>query len=314
MQNYRAMLRAQKAHARQLEQQQAADEANQYEQYVELLVSLHKECSEPWDWRAAAQAAAPLEPVRAGTQELAAGVMRDTYAPGVFERWLGGAKRRRAELEQIVANARRADDGYYQQAMSEYRSEYATWERLRAIGARIVAGDFRAYGEALNAAGAFVELGAFQNRVEIVGARAHELAFACRIDDPDVVPSEEVSVTAKGKLSTKEMAKGRYWALYQDHVCSAALRVAREALAVVPVGRVVVNVGAIQPNSSTGHDEPVTFLAAQFTQESLGQINLNHIDPSDAMRNFPHRMRFKKMSGFEPVAAMDLDEQWATSG
>lgn len=328
MRNYRAMVRSHREHerleaqrqrqdaalAKQLEQQRAADEVSQYERYVELLVSLHKECSEPWHWEGVARSSAPVAPVRGDTQERAAAVMRDAYVPGFFERLFGGAKKRQAELEQLVVSARWADDGYYRQAYEAYEREHASWAQLRGVGERIVASDMRAYGEALNVAGAFVELAAFGDRVEIVGARPQELALVCRMEDPEVVPSEEMSLTAKGKLSSKDMAKGRYWALYQDHVCSAAIRVAREVLAVLPVGRVVVNVGAKQINPSNGHQEFAIFLAAQFTHDNLGQINLNHIDPSDAMRNFPHRMRFKKMSGFDPIAPMDLDEQWATCG
>lgn len=328
MRNYREMVRSHREYermvarqrredaalAKQIEQERAADEVRQYERYVELLVSLHRECSEPWHWNAVASAPPPVAPARADTQERAATAMRDAYTPGFFERLFGGARRRRLELEQIIENARHADDAAHRRAMESYSRDHASWAQLRAVAERLVAGDTRAYGEALNVAGAFDELAAFQDRVEITGAKPNELAFVCRLEDPEVVPSEEVSLTTKGKLSTKDMAKGRYWALYQDHVCSVAIRVAREALAVLPLVRVVVNVGAKQINTSTGHQEFVTLLASQFTHESLGQINLNHIDPSDAMRNFPHRMRFKKVSGFEPVTPMDLDEQWATSG
>jgi hypothetical protein len=296
-----------------MEQRRAAEEAAQYERYLELLVSVHRECSDPWDWKAVAQAAPPPAPIRVDTQESVARAELDSYAPGLLARWFGGAKRRRAELEQAIEVARHADEGRFQSATKAHRIEHSEWQTNRAVAERIVGGDIRAYGEALIVAGAFTELAAFHNRVDIIGARPGELAIACHFDDPDVVPKEEISLTAKGKLSTKDMAKGKYWALVQDHVCSTALRIGREVFAVLPVRRVVVNVGARQVNPSTGHEEDMTFVAAQFPLETMGHINFNFVDPSDAMRNFPHRMKFRKTSGFEPIAAMDLDEQWATS-
>jgi hypothetical protein len=120
-------------------------------------------------------------------------------------------------------------------------------------------------------------------------------------------------LTSKGKLLIRDMAKGRYLALYQDHVCSAAIRVGREALAVLPIARAVVNIGPIRVDPATGHRGPVTYLAAQFTRESLARINLQHIDPSESMATFPSRMRFKKTSGLEPIEVMTLDENWVTS-
>lgn len=312
--NYRAMVREQREHAKHVERVQATDEALQFERYVELLVSLHKECSDPWDWAGLTVADPPAAPIRSDLQERAARTLRDSYAPGLIDRMFGAARQRRAELEQVVERASRVDETLYQHAIESYQRDHSAWVNCRTVGTRIVAGDVRAYGEALNLAGAFDELASFQTRVEIVGVRADALALTCRINDDELIPTEEVSVTAKGKLSSKEMAKGRYWALYQDHVCSAAIRVGREALAVLPIERVVVNIGPVRTNPATGHPEQVAYLAVQFTHEALGRLNLDRIDPSDSMTNFPHSMRFKKTNGFEPVAVMTLDDNWVTSG
>lgn len=314
MRSYRSMLREQKAQDRHREQLEAANEVAQYERYVDLLLSLHKECSEPWNWPALAVARQPVAALRSNANELAVQSVLDAYTPGFSERLFGGAKRRRAELEASVARARQRDDSDYGAVIEQYQRDHAFWTSCRAVGERIVAGDVCAYGDALLIAGAFQELLAFGTRVEIVGVWPDAMAFACEITDDELIPSEEVSLTSKGKLSTRSMAKGRYWALYQDHVCSAAIRVGREALAVLPVRRVVVNIGPIRTNPATGHREPVTYLAALFTHENLGRINLHQIDPSDSMANFPHRMRFKKTSGFEPIERMTLDENWVTTG
>lgn len=33
----------------------------------------------------------------------------------------------------------------------------------------------------------------------------------------------------------------------------------------------------------------------------LTRLNFEHLDPSDALQNFPHKMKFKKTSGFENI-------------
>jgi hypothetical protein len=66
-------------------------------------------------------------------------------------------------------------------------------------------------------------------------------------------------------------------------------------------------------NSSTGHPELLTFLAVHFTRRAVANINLANIDPSDSMKNFQHRMKFKKTTGFENVEPVTTEEHWVTT-
>ena len=56
-----------------------------------------------------------------------------------------------------------------------------------------------------------------------------------------VIPRAAKSLLKSGKLSVKQKPKGAFHELYQDYVCSATMRVAREALALLPVQTVVVD-------------------------------------------------------------------------
>ncbi|MFT2158208.1 hypothetical protein [Pseudomonas putida] len=58
-------------------------------------------------------------------------------------------------------------------------------------------------------------------------------------------------------------------------------------------------------NSSTGHVEELPILSAAFSRITLNSLNLDAIDPSDAMKNFVCSMSFKKTQGFSAVAALD---------
>lgn len=43
------------------------------------------------------------------------------------------------------------------------------------------------------------------------------------------------------------------------------------------------------------------FLSVVFNREVLNGLNFEAIDPSDAMKNFRHNMKFMKTKGFSPV-------------
>ena len=173
--------------------------------------------------------------------------------------------------------------------------------------------ELAAYRAALDLARPYEALRAFKSRVVVAELQPDVVTIRCHIDDEEIVPREEMKLTASGKVSTKEMAAGKYWLLHQDHVCSAALRIARETFAVLPVHRVIVNIGASQLDTATGHPRDVVFLAASIERDAFGLINFAAIDPSDSFKNFWHRMKFKKASGFDAVEPITSDEQWVST-
>jgi hypothetical protein len=89
--------------------------------------------------------------------------------------------------------------------------------------------------------------------------------------------------------------------------------VASEIFAALPVSRVIVNTGTRQISSTTGHPELVTLLAVHFTRHQLAMLNLDRIDPSDSMNNFPNRMKFAKTTGFKSVDPITLADQFVTT-
>ena len=299
--------------AKEAERRRAANEVERYENYIELLLSVHKDCGDPWNWSAIASETPPSPPQRVVRRESAAAEALASYKPGLFDRWFGKAKKQSAILSAAV-DAARAEDGHeFQQAVAQHERQCAQVNRRRQLAARVMREDLATYRDALAFASAYGEITDLGMSVEAVIVDPHLVDLKCKITDEEMVPTEEVKLTAAGKVSTKQMAAGKYWALYQDYVCACAIRLARETLAVLPVQRVIVNIGRSQVNSSTGHQEVVNLLSVHFNREKLDALNMEAIDPSDSMKNFPHRMKFKKTSGFEPVAPITADEQWVTT-
>jgi len=305
--------RQQTRDAKEAEKLQAAEDVDDFENYLELLVSVHKDCGLTWDWQVHARAYQPPLPVRGNQREAAAMQTLQAYRPGFMEKLFGASKAQLATLNKAVEQARATEEREHADAMRRYHQECETRAVRKNLADRVLNGDLSVYGEVLEHVAAFEEIAAFRTRVAMTTAEADVIAFNCEIIDDDVVPKEELKLTAGGKLSSKDMAAGKYWALYQDHICSCALRIAGEVFAALPVTRVIVNVGTVKTNSSTGHPELNTLLASHFMRSALAKINLANIDPSDSMKNFQHRMKFKKSTGFEPVEPITTDEQWVTT-
>lgn len=313
LRRHRELVKQAQRDQRERAKENAANEVAVYENYLDVLVSVHKDCGEQWNWRSVSIAPAPPVPAPTNTGETATRQRLDDYKPGFFARLFGGAKKRRAELEDDVQRAIAEDRAEHQRALAAHQKATELWDFRRQLAGAVLQRNVAAYRKALEHIDPFSELGEFKTRVEVVTLEPDVLALNCHLEDEDLVPKEELKLTAGGKASEKQMAAGKYWALHQDYVCSCALRAARESLAALPVSRVIVNVQGIRMDTSTGHLGVVTLLAINFTRPELQRINMETIDPSDSLKNFHHRMKFKKSSGFEPVEPITADEQWVTT-
>ena len=212
-------------------------------------------------------------------------------------------------MAQAITAARVADAA----TTAAFQETHQFWQTNVALAPLVLRRDLEGCRRALLHAAAFEDIEEFASTVILERVSESIATLSCTIRDDEIIPTEEVKVTAAGKLSVKEMAIGKYWALFQDHVCSSALRIAREVFAVVGTERVVVNMRIVRNDPSTGHRGPVTVLGANFSRTDVGRLNLSAIDPSDAMKNFPHRMKFKKTMGFDAVEPMTDDEQWVST-
>jgi hypothetical protein len=87
----------------------AAQQVEQYESYVKMLLSIHKHCGDAWDWQEVTVEPAPVAPEPTRQHEQPAAAALTAYTPGFFAKLLGGAKAKRAALEADVEYARSMD-------------------------------------------------------------------------------------------------------------------------------------------------------------------------------------------------------------
>jgi hypothetical protein len=121
-----------------------------------------------------------------------------------------------------------------------------------------------------------------------------------------VVPDFVVSQLSGGRISRKPLTVSKINELHQDHVCSCLLRIAREIYAHLPVSQVVVHALTDQVNPATGLAERHIILSAVMPRTILAGLNFAALDPSDALKNFDHNMKFTRTGGFQPVERLGL--------
>ena len=304
----RASQRAFAATQKELEREHAQREADIFANTVELLISIHHETSPSINWSAIKAAERPIaSTVDVSGSNLAREAL-EAYEPGFFERLFGLTGRWR-RLETRLNEALRAEKEEQERIAREHLIATERWTQQTALASAVLAGSAEAYDQVLDESGCLEELQEleFEPTVRWVGPEiGHVHLEAPGLDA--VVPVDEKHVTARGKLTTKAMAAGKRWTTYQDFLCGAALRAAREALSVLPIEGAVIDVSIALLNSTTGHHEKSTVLSVYCPREAMEKINFLNADPSDVVESFKYLMKFTRSKGVAAVTPINPRE------
>lgn len=270
-------------------QQQARLEVDAFENALEVLLSVHKGGSAPLDWRQVLNEAPPLSPVLQRVPELLA-------------RW--EAIKRGSGFSDGGVDAQEADEALFAAESDRFCSRMEEWRRLRGIAWGVLNGESKAYIDALLEMNPFEEIGVLGSALHFTVHSRSVLEASLKVSGKQAIPAEIKSLTASGKLSVKAMPRVRFQEIYQDYVCSCALRVAREVFSLLPVDFLLLTASAelVDPGTGKSGDQPV--LSVVFGRDQLDAVDFEHIDPSDAVERFQHRGDIKasrKLEAFAPI-------------
>ena len=87
--------RQQKEYDKMQELEQSAYEVNVYQNSVELIQSVHKECGHPVDWVKIASVPKPKKPEKTRVREKEAKIVESSYRPGFLDRLFKGETKKR---------------------------------------------------------------------------------------------------------------------------------------------------------------------------------------------------------------------------
>lgn len=286
-------LQAKRDKLEQLEQNRL--EVSMFENRLEMIKSLHKEYEEPVDWYAIKNSAPPFNKREAGPYEMEAAKELESYRPGFFEKMLKKDEKKRQELAVKVAEAKKKDE-----------QAYAEWEKLVELAGQVLEGNIDAYFQVLEEMAPFDNLAEFGSGFEFFAESPDYMEIIFDVHTDSVIPEEIKSLTKTGKVSVKKMPKSQYFDLQQDYVCSCAIRIAKDMFSLLPLEYVVIHANDDVLNTATGYMEKQTLLSVKIDRATLDKLNLDLIDCSDAMDNFPHNMKFLKTKGLQPVNKINI--------
>lgn len=297
-QNRQALARQQKEIAKQEELERARYEVEVYENKIDLIHSIHKECDDHFDWYEISRLKHPHHTKETGMHELEAQEKLRTFKPSMMQKLLKTADKEEEKLRQEVAAAREKDE-----------QESKELIRTTRLANRILQKDTDAYLQVIEELSPLDDLLEFGSGFEFIIENPKMLEVEFNVHSKDVVPTQQKSLTKTGKLSVKEMSKTNYYDIVQDYVCSCAIRIARDMFAILPFETVVVHAMDEILDTSTGRTETLPILSVRFDKALLNSLNFDAIDCSDSMANFEHQMKFKKTQGFSAVEKIQLQHQ-----
>ena len=301
----RELQREAKEFARLNEISRARLEVESYENRIELLLSIHKEQGPTWDWIRFATALAPAPPVKAWRHELSARQKAEFLT--LPERSLQG--------DQLLREARRLDEQEFSEATEAHRREIVQHLELASFAKRILAGEAKAYTEALAEFSPLVELTDLGSSIHFTVHDRYTLECRLSVSGTGAIPAEIKSFTASGKVSSKKMPKNRFHELYQDYVCGCTLRVGREVFALLPVETVLITALIEAVDSRTVKSGEMPILSVAVTRRQIAGLNFEELDPSDFMENFFHRgdakgsRRTGEFTRIEPLTVREISSE-----
>ena len=308
--------RESRAYQRQLEKQQVLYEkmvemeqnehtVECFNNYIDRIQSLHKECQLPYDWEKVKNSEHPVEPVNLQTNEKRALEKLNTYKPTFIDKIFNKVDKKLNQLKEDVEAAKTKDNLEYEKLLNAYNEAVEDHQEAVTLATAVINQDVKAYRTALETLTPLEELSELKLFVQYPKITASKVTISICNDNEDIVPKQQHSLLKSGKLSTKDIPTSRRNEIFQDFVCSAALRSARELFALLPINEVVVNIRNSILDTATGNTEEQTILSVKFERASINTINFDLIDPSDCMQNFSYNMNYKKTHGMLPVEEIE---------
>lgn len=290
------------------ERERALYELEVYENYIEVLSSIHKDVGASWDWQGILNSDPPIEPRKSNNAEKRAIKELKDYKPSISDKLLGRTDKKRKELEQNIEDAKTSDEDAYQDALRQYQIETADWELANQLAKGILAKDPSIMMNAVKTIDPFFEMSEYGSSIEFITKDGNTGEINFEVNSIEVIPQETKSILQSGKLSVKNMPKSKFYELYQDYVCGCVLRIAREIFAVLPIELVLITAYGDLLNTKTGYTELTPILSIKIPRDALIRLNFDLLDPSDSMDNFIHSMKFMKTKGFQPIEKLSIDD------
>ncbi|HAM48010.1 MAG TPA: hypothetical protein DIT40_11790 [Alphaproteobacteria bacterium] len=300
---------AQRRHKQAVKEQisnDAAEAVTGWKEYTDNLVSVHTNLAESINWTSILNQPRPIEP-KLNTHHLdAAQEQIKNYKPGFFDFLRGGQTRIVRRLNEALKEAPEQDRLDFETAHYEYLNALEEWEVDRNLADRLLAGDANAIKEVISELQSLSDEALIGSAISFV-IEDNFIHAKPEVHSDEIIPSFRRKQLASGRLSETKMPAGQFNELYQDYVCSVALKIGGDLFQILPLEEVYVTCQTHMLNTKTGYKELTPILSVQFVRPTFLSLNLSQIDPSDSLGNFNHVINFKKTKGFAAITPLKAD-------
>jgi hypothetical protein len=278
--------------------EQSRLEVEEYENTLDLLLSLHKEQSELIDWLSMAINLPPIPPCRQKNNEFKTR-QRIAILAGCIN------------SDIIIDQSIKQDDQEHEEQILAYNIAYENWAKMARLARRILKSDPTAYIDAIETINPFEELANIGSSFHFSSHNSQLVEVTLSTHGKQIIPENQKTLTTSGKVSVKPIPKSRFIELYQDYICSCVLRVARELFALLPIETILISASVETFDTSTGQSTERPILSVAISRTTIHSINFDMIDPSDAIMKMPHRGELKasrKTGDFEIITPLTVDD------
>lgn len=282
------------------ELERASFEVEEFDNYIERIKSIHKECSEPINWKDVINADIPDKPIFDKKEILALKKELDNYKGTFFQKLFNSIEKNKLKLKEKIVSLEKEEKLKYQNSLKDYDLLLIEIENNKADAKKILEEDETTIINVIKEFSPFDEIDNLGTKISFTFIDK-KLHIVVNVLSNKIIPLEVKTLLKSGKISIKKMTKSNYNELYQDYVCSVVLRIAREIFALVPINEIVITAKDEMLDSKTGYKNLEIILSVFIVRNTIESLNLNNIDPSDSMQNFIHNMNFKKTTGFSSV-------------
>lgn len=301
----RLLERRQALYDKMQEMEENTKTVNCFNEYIERIQTLHRECKSSYNWEQMKKEKPPRKPVYSNQKEKEASVALETFKPSFFDKLFKRERKKIKQLQDNLATAKLADEECYNQLLTQYTEKEKEHNERVEFATKILEKDLTAYNDAIDELSPLEDLKEIGVIVEYPVIEKDKIKVNILNDNEAIIPKEQFSLLKSGKISVKDMPVSKRNEIYQDYICSSALRIARELFALLPIDEVITNIKSNLLDTSTGKKGYQTILSVKFIRETMETINFDAIDPSDCMKNFIHNMNYKKTQGMFPVQEIE---------
>jgi hypothetical protein len=263
----------QKERAKEREIRLAQLEVEDYENEIDLLLSLHKESPPVVDWGLAFSRLKPFDP-----RKLAASARRE---------W------RRQAISDLSPTTPPAPLLVEEKESTDLVEELETWRLEQRFANAVLGGSGDAYIEVIDAFSHLDEIAAYGSEFDFVVHGKWRLEVTFTAGGPQSIPQQSKVLSASGKVSSRKVPKKVHDELYRDHICSCILRVGREVFSILPIKEVLITVHAAAFDIETASERIGPIYSVVFSRDRFLQIDFENSDPSEVTETFQHSGDFK---------------------